>query len=137
LPVSLIKTLANLLHQAGAAWLADKASRLGAALAFYTLFSLAPFLIVAVSVAGFVFGRSAAQGEIVRQFQSLMGVQGATTIETIIRSTNRPALGVFATMLGLLAILVGASGASIWRCNIFGGVPDLDLLLGADPAGWG
>jgi len=109
--VSLLETLTALLRQAGAAWLADNAPRLGAALAFYTLFSLAPVLIVAVSVAGFVFGEKAAQGEIVRQFQGLMGTQGATAIETIIQSTNRPALGVFATTLGLLAILVGASGA--------------------------
>jgi membrane protein len=109
--VSFLETLTALLRQAGAAWLADNAPRLGAALAFYTLFSLAPVLIVAVSVAGFVFGEKAAQGEIVRQFQGLMGAQGAIAIETIIQSTNRPALGVFATTLGLLAIFVGASGA--------------------------
>jgi membrane protein len=108
---SRLKTLTTLFRQAGAAWLADNAPRLGAALAFYTLFSLAPVLIVAVSIAGFAFGHSAAQGEIVRQFQGLMGVQGATAIETILQSTNRPTLGAFATALGLLAILVGASGA--------------------------
>jgi membrane protein len=109
--VSLLETLTALHRQAGAAWLADNAPRFGAALAFYTLFSIAPVLIVAVSVAGFVFGEKAAQGEIVRQFQGLMGTQGATAIETIIQSTNRPALGVFTTTLGLLAIIVGASGA--------------------------
>jgi membrane protein len=108
---SLLERLTAPLRQAGAAWLADNAPRFGAALAFYTLFSLAPVLIVAVSVAGFVFGVKAAQGEIVRQFQGLMGTQGATAIETIIQSTHRPALGVFATTLGLLAILVGSSGA--------------------------
>lgn len=108
---SFVRTLSGLLRQAGAGWLADNAPRLGAALAFYTLFSLAPVLIVAVSVAGFIFGHNAAQGEILRQFQGLMGVQGATAIETIIQSTNRPALGVLATTMGLLAILVGASGA--------------------------
>src|ERR1700675_1367989 len=110
-PTSLLKTVAALLRQACAAWLDDDAPTLGAALAFYTLFSLAPVLIVAVSVAGFIFGEKAAQGEIVRQFQGLMGTQGATAIETILRSTNRSALGVFATAVGLLAILVGASGA--------------------------
>ena len=109
--VSLLETVTALVRQAGAAWFSDNAPRLGAALAFYTLFSLAPVLIVAVWVAGFVFGERAAQGEVVRQFQGLMGVQGATAIETIIQSTNRQALGVFATMLGLLAILLGASGA--------------------------
>src|SRR6202049_455592 len=100
-----------LLRQAGAAWLDDDAPTLGAALAFYTVFSVAPVLIVAVSVAGFVFGEKAAQGEIVRQFQGLMGMQGASAIEAILQSTNRPGLGVLATALGLVAILVGASGA--------------------------
>ena len=111
--VSLPKTLTALLREAGAAWFADNAPRFGAALAFYTLFSLAPVLIVAVSVTGFVFGEQTAQREVVRQFQGLIGAQGATTIETIIQNTNQSALGVFATTLGLLAILVGASGAFI------------------------
>jgi len=110
-PTSLLKTVAALLKQACAAWLDDDAPTLGAALAFYTLFSLAPVLIVAVSVAGLVFGDKAAQGEIVRQFQGLMGTQGATAIEIILQSTNRPGLGVLATALSLIAILVGASGA--------------------------
>jgi membrane protein len=100
-----------LIRQAGVAWLDDNAPRFGAALAFYTLFSLAPVLIVAVSIAGFAFGAKAAQGEIVRQFQGLMGTQGAAAIETIIQSTDRPALGMFSATLALLAILVGASGA--------------------------
>lgn len=107
----LVKAVAALLKAAGRGWVADNAPRLGAALAFYTLFSLAPVLIVTMAVAGIVFGQEAAQGEIVRQFQGLMGTQGAAAIETIIQSTNRPALGVFATTLGLLTILVGASGA--------------------------
>ena len=59
--VSLLEAVTALLRQAGAAWLADNAPRLGAALAFYTLFSLAPVLIVAVSVAGFIFGDIAVQ----------------------------------------------------------------------------
>jgi membrane protein len=109
--VNLLETLTALFKQAGAAWLDDDAPTLGAALAFYTLFSLAPVLIVAVSVAGFVFGEKAAQGEIVRQFQGLMGMQGASAIEAILQSTNRPGLGMLATVLGLVAILVGASGA--------------------------
>jgi membrane protein len=109
--VSLLAALTVLLRKAGAAWLADNAPRLGAALAFYTLFSLAPVLIIAVSVAGFVFGEKAAQGEIVRQFQELMGTQGAGAIEAMIQVTNRPALGVFAATVAILAILLGASGA--------------------------
>jgi len=115
-----------LLKEAGTGWLDDNAPRFGAALAFYTLFSLAPVLIVAVSIAGFVFGAKAAQGEIVRQFQGLMGTQGAAAIEAIIQSTDRPALGMFSATLAFLAILVGASGAfnelqdalnTIWRVD--------------------
>jgi membrane protein len=109
--LGLISALAGLLRRAAEAWIADNAPRLGAALAFYTLFSLAPVLIVTVSIAGVAFGHRAAQQEIVRQFQGLIGTQGATAIETIIQSTNRPALGVFATSFGLLAIFIGACGA--------------------------
>jgi len=114
----------TLLKEAGKAWLADDIPRFGAALAFYTLFSIAPVLIVAVSIAGVVFGAKASQGEIVRQFQGLMGEQGASAVETIIQSTQRPGLSAFATLIGVVAILVGASGAfnelqaalnSIWK----------------------
>jgi len=101
----------TLLKGAGEAWLADDVPRFGAALAFYTLFSLAPVLIVAVSIAGTVFGAKASQAEIVRQFQGLMGEQGASAVETIIQSTQRPGLSFVATMIGVVAILVGASGA--------------------------
>jgi uncharacterized BrkB/YihY/UPF0761 family membrane protein len=74
--------------------------RFGAVLAFYTQFSLAPVLIIAVSIAGIAFGEKAAQGEIVRQFQGLVGMQGATAIDAVIQSTNRHALGVLATTFG-------------------------------------
>jgi membrane protein len=109
--VRLLETLTALLRQAGIAWLADNAPRFGAALAFYTLFSLAPVLIVAVSIAGIAFGEKAAQGEIVRQFQALVGMQAASVIEAIIQTTNRHGLGVFATTFGIVAIFIGASGA--------------------------
>ena len=122
------RTLVTLLRNAGEGWLADNAPRLGAALAFYTLFSLAPVLIVTVSVA-FVLGAKAAQGEIVHEFQVLMGQQGATAVEMILQSADRPSLGIFASGLGVLAILVGASGAfselqdalnTIWKVDSSG-----------------
>ena len=74
-------------------------------------FFLAPVVIVTVSIAGVAFGHRSAQREIVRQFQGLIATQGATAIETIIQSTNRPALGGLATSFGLLAIFIGACGA--------------------------
>lgn len=109
--LAFLKTLTALLRKAGEAWIADNAPRLGAALAFYTLFSLAPVLIVTVSIGGMIFGEKNTQGGIVREFQGLMGTQGASAIETIIQSSNRPALGIIATAVGLIVIFIGASGA--------------------------
>lgn len=108
---SFLALVVNLFKQAAIAWFADNAPRLGAALAFYTLFSIAPILIVSVSIAGLVFGRDAARLAIVREFQGLMGMQGAGAIQTIIESIHQPSLGVLGTTLGLFAILIGASGA--------------------------
>ena len=86
---SLFKALTLLFSRAAHAWFDNNAPTLGAALAFYTLFSRAPVLIIALSVGGIVFGQQTAQGEIVRQFQGLMGTKGASAIETILQSTNR------------------------------------------------
>jgi membrane protein len=109
-----LSDLAAIFKQATNSWLADNAPRLGAALAFYTLFSLAPVLIVVVSMAGMVFGQHAAHVDVARQSQALIGAQGSVAIQSIIDgATNRPALGWFATTLGVLTILVGISGAFI------------------------
>src|SRR5215831_12464396 len=82
-----------LLKQACSAWMDDNAPSFGAALAFYTIFSLAPVLIVVIAVAGAVFGREAAEGEMIREIQTLVGHSGAATIQSVIQSANRPALG--------------------------------------------
>jgi membrane protein len=109
---SFLNTLGDVFKLAANAWLSDNAPRLGAALAFYTLFSLAPVLIVVVAMAGIVFGQHAAHVDLARQSQTLIGTQGAAAIQSIIEgATNRPALGWFATTLGFLTILVGVSGA--------------------------
>lgn len=100
-----------MVREASVAWLEDNAPRMGAALAFYTLFSLAPVLIILVSAIGLFFGKKEAQGEMILQFQSLMGTQASTFIETIIRGSNHEALGVIGTVFGTGAILLGASGA--------------------------
>src|SRR5262245_5334827 len=107
------RTVWTLLKDACAAWLDDNVPTLGAALAFYTIFSVTPVLIVATAIAGLVFGREAAQGEILRQIQIFVGYPGATTIQTLIQSANRPAVGAIASALGIGAVLLGASGAFI------------------------
>lgn len=90
-------------------WTADKAPRLGAALAFYTLLSLAPLLVVIVAVAAVVYGRTAAQGQLVWQIQNLVGPEVAKTIQGVIQSAYKPAAGTLATILGLLTLAFGAS----------------------------
>jgi len=92
-----------------AAWLADRAASMGAALAYYTLFSMAPLLLIAISVAGLIFGPDAARGEIFGQLQGLVGSAGAAAVQQLLESVNRPAGGVAATLLGLGLMLAGAT----------------------------
>jgi len=95
------------------AWADDNAPSMGAALAFYTVFSLAPVLIVAISVAGLAFGQKAAEGEFSLQLQSLLGEAGARAVRAILQSADRPALGIIASAFGIGTLLVGASGAFV------------------------
>jgi len=111
--LGLIRALTGLLKDAGYAWISDNAPSMGAALAFYALFSLAPVLIIAVAIAGLWFGKQAAQAAVLAQFQGLMGPTGAKAIEGVIQSVNRPTLGAIASTIGFLAVLAGASGAFI------------------------
>jgi len=106
------QTLAAIFKQAGAGWISDNAPRLGAALAFYTLFSLAPVLIVVLAIANFVFGEKNAQIALAHQSETFIGTQGAAAIQSIIQgAANRPTLGWLATTIGILTVLVGVSGA--------------------------
>ncbi|MBX5459466.1 MAG: YihY/virulence factor BrkB family protein [Steroidobacteraceae bacterium] len=92
-------------------WMGDRASRKGAALAFYTVFSLAPILVIAIAIAGLFFGEEAARGEIVVQVKSLLGPEGARAVQAMIQSANRPEAGVLATLVGFATLLVGATTA--------------------------
>jgi membrane protein len=108
-----LKAAYMLFKNACLAWADDNAPSMGAALAFYTVFSLAPVLIIAISVAGLAFGQKAAEGEFSRQLQSLLGETGARAVQAILRSANRPALGIIASAFGIGTLLVGASGAFV------------------------
>lgn len=90
-------------------WVEDRAASMGAALSYYTVFSLAPILLIAVSVAGLVFGRDAAQGAIVAQLQGVLGEQAAETVQALLRNVARPGEGVVATITGVLLLGVGAT----------------------------
>jgi membrane protein len=91
-------------------WSNDNVPRMGAALAYYTIFSLAPLLIIATAVAGLVFGMQAAQGEITAQIEGFLGRDGARTIEALIQSAYRPAHSAIASAIAIAALFLGASG---------------------------
>lgn len=105
-----IKTIFSLLKETFSEWNKDKASRLAAALAYYTVFSLAPLLVIVIAIAGSVFGEEAARGEIVGQIQGLVGTDGAKFIETAIENANKPTTGSIASAISLGILLFGASG---------------------------
>lgn len=100
----------GLLKETFFSWQSDKVSRMAAALAYYSVFSLAPLLIIVVAVAGIIYGRAAAAGEIVGQMQNLVGAEVASVIESLIENASRPRSGIIATIIGAAVILVGATG---------------------------
>ncbi|MBW4664538.1 MAG: YihY/virulence factor BrkB family protein [Chroococcus sp. CMT-3BRIN-NPC107] len=106
-----LKTIFTLLKETFDEWNKDKASRLAAALAYYTVFSLSPLLIIAIAIAGAIFGEEAARGEIVGQIQGLVGKDGAEFIQTAIESAAKPTEGGgFASAVSVVVLLFGASG---------------------------
>jgi membrane protein len=106
------RTAYTLLRETLSEWWRDDALRLGAALSYYTVFSLAPILIVSVAVAGLVFGREAASGQLVAEMQGLLGPEGAQVISTLIeRAALKGDAGWIATAIGIATIVIGASGA--------------------------
>src|SRR3954468_19860220 len=98
-----------MVKQTFAEWNEDKVPQLGAALAYYTALSIAPLLVIALTVAGLVFGESAARGEIQGQLQSMMGDEGAKAIEQMLKSANKPSEGILAAALSFIILIFGAS----------------------------
>lgn len=100
--VTLVKRVTN-------AWIDDHVPSMGAALAYYTLFSLAPLLLIVTAVAGLVFGRDAARGEIQVQLATLMGERGAGVVQDLLASIDQPAESTAAAALGVALLLAGAT----------------------------
>ena len=108
-------------------WADDRAPSMGAALAYYTLFSIAPLLLIVISLAGLWFGPEAARGEIFGQLQGLVGAAGASAIQELLESVNEPAGGIMGTLIGIVLMLVGAT-------TVFGELQDsLDRVWRAPP----
>jgi membrane protein len=120
-------------------WNNDNVPRLAAALAFYTLLSLSPLLVIVIAIGGLLFGRSAAAGQLAFELQQLLGLQAALAIEDVVRAAYRPGAGTVATSLSLLTLVIGATGAAVElrdSLNIIWHVPAatrrtrLDTILG-------
>ena len=105
---SVARRAGALLARSANAWIDHRAGSKGAALAFYTLFSMAPILILAIAGAGYFFGAEAAQGEIIAQLEGLMGRDGAQAIQALLAGARNPASGLVATMAAGVLLLVGA-----------------------------
>jgi membrane protein len=120
------------------AWNDDAAPSMGAAIAYYTTFSLAPLLIIVIAVAGLVFGREAARGQIVGQLTGLVGEGGAKAVEGLLESANHSDSSVFASLIGLITLLIGATSVfaelqsaldRIWRAPAIQEASTFLLLL--------
>lgn len=108
-----LKTVVDVAKQTFSEYFADKAPRLGAALSYYTVFSLAPVLVLVISIAGLVFGNDAAEGRIVGELQGLLGTESAQVIQTMLAKANDRGGGVVSTVVGFALLLVGATGVLI------------------------
>ena len=116
-----------LLKEAAADWSHDKAPRLGAALAYYTVFSIVPLLVLFIAIIGLVFGQEAAQTTIIDQISTLVGERGAATIKEMIQKADEPATGIVSSSIAVITLLLGAAG-------FFGQLKDaLDTVWGIEP----
>lgn len=87
----------------------DNAPRLGAALAYYTMLSLAPLLILIIAIAGLVLGEQAARGQLMYQVSDLVGTEGGAAVQQMVENARQPASGIVASLFGFLVLIFGAS----------------------------
>jgi len=100
----------KILKDTGTEWYEDDAPRLAASLAYYTLLSTAPLSLLCVSIVGFFFGERAARGQIAEQIGTVTGPEAAEAIQSVIQNAHQSDAGVLSTIMGILLLLIGASG---------------------------
>lgn len=106
-----------LVKGASVAWVADYAPSMGAALSYYSVFSMAPLLLIVISIAGLAFGQDAVRGEVFFQLQGLLGSEASMMIEGLLASVSKPAEGMASTVVGVVLLLIGAT-------SVFGELQD-------------
>lgn len=104
-----LRGLFELMRDAVSAWSRDYAPSMGAALSYYTIFSIAPLLLIVISIAGMVYGEEAARGAIFYQVRDMMGDGAAVALQGLLASARKPAEGVVATLIGVVLLILGAS----------------------------
>ena len=107
----------TLIKDSATGWSDDKASRLAAALSYYTIFSIAPLLIMAIAIAGLAFGKEAASNQIFQQIRGLVGDTGAVAIQAMVQGAGKSGGGIFATVVAAITLFIGAS-------SVFGQLQD-------------
>jgi membrane protein len=122
-----MRPVRDLLSETYKRWRQNNAPTLGAALAFYTTFSLAPVLIILIAIFGVILGKETVQVEIFRQATELIGAQGAAALKIMIKAAYRPGSGLPATIIGILVILIGSTSALVMLKRA------LNLIWGAMP----
>jgi membrane protein len=108
-----LRKAGHLLKASAREWSNDKAPRLGASLSYYTIFSLAPVLLLVIAIAGLVVGGEAAEGRIVTELSGLLGADAAKAIQEMLRKSNDRDAGIVATVVGAVTLVVGATGVMI------------------------
>lgn len=129
-----VNDLWGVIKTAISAWIDDYAQSMGAALAYYTMFSMAPLLLIVISIAGLAFGDQAAHGEIFSQLEGMLGASGALAVQALLESVRKPSESVTATVFGVVLLLIGAT-------SVFGELQDaLDRIwrapVRAGQSGW-
>lgn len=108
-----LKEIGSIAEETVSEWNADNAQRLGASLAFFSLLSLAPLVVVIVAIGALAFGRQAAEGQFAWEFQDLVGRAGAQAIQELLQKAHRPSAGIFATIISFLILAFGASSVAV------------------------
>jgi len=105
----MVKSAIDLVKASVRNWIDDYAPSMGAALAYYTVFSIAPLLVITVAVAALVFGQEAAQSEVLDQLRGLLGPEGAQAVQAMLESAQSPKSGALASTLSIIMLLIGAT----------------------------
>ena len=128
---------ASLCETAVYSWLDDRAPTMGAAIAYYTVFSLAPMLVIVIAIAGLAFGRQAAEGALFDGLADLVGPESAGAVQAMLRSASSTRTGILATVVGFGTLIIGATAVFselqsalnvIWKAPVSGGVGVSHLL---------